>query len=70
MSEILKDVGTEGYYAWKRKIIDVGSDLFEAGQMYVALSRLKNLDGLYLEEFSIDSIKINYKVLNYYKNMD
>lgn len=51
-------------------IIDVGSDLFEAGQMYVALSRLKSLDGLYLEEFSIDSIKINYKVLNYYKNMN
>lgn len=51
-------------------IIDVGTDLFEAGQMYVALSRLKSLDGLYLEEFSINSIKINYKVLNYYKKMN
>ena len=47
-------------------IIDVGKDLFEAGQMYVALSRLKSLDGLYLKNFDLNSLKINTKVLEFY----
>ena len=53
-----------------KAIIDVGNDIFEAGQMYVALSRLKNLDGLYLEEFSIEKLKINSKVLEFYNNIE
>ena len=52
-----------------KAIIDIGKDLFEAGQMYVALSRLKNLDGLYLEDFKIENLKININVLNFYNKL-
>jgi ATP-dependent DNA helicase PIF1 len=48
-------------------IIDIGNDIFETGQMYVALSRLKNLDGLYLQNLDISKLKINADVLNFYK---
>ena len=50
----------------ERAIVDVGKDLFEAGQMYVALSRLKNLEGLYLEDFKLENLKINSAVLKFY----
>ena len=53
-----------------KAIIDIGKDLFEAGQMYVALSRIKSLEGVYLKEFNINNLKINYKVLNYYKILE
>lgn len=53
-----------------KAIIDIGKDLFEAGQMYVALSRIKSLDGVYLKEFNINNLKINNKVLNYYKILE
>ena len=51
----------------ERAILDIGKDIFECGQMYVALSRLKSLEGLYLEEFSLENLKININVLNFYK---
>jgi len=53
-----------------KAIVDIGKDLFEAGQMYVALSRIKSLEGVYLKEFNINNLKINYKVLNYYKVLE
>lgn len=53
-----------------KAIIDIGKDLFEAGQMYVALSRIKSLQGVYLKEFDISNLKINNKVLNYYKILE
>ena len=46
--------------------IDVGSGIFECGQTYVALSRVKSLNGLYLTSFDVDKIKINRKVKEYY----
>ena len=46
--------------------IDVGSGIFECGQTYVALSRLKSLDGLYLTSFDAKRIRINKKVKEYY----
>ena len=48
--------------------IDIGSDIFECGQTYVALSRVKNLTGLYLTSFDTKKIKINAKVKDFYDN--
>ena len=47
--------------------IDAGSNIFECGQTYVALSRIKTLDGLYLTAFNPQKIKVNKKVQAYYK---
>ncbi len=49
--------------------IDVGSGIFECGQTYVALSRVKSMDGLYLSSFDASRIKINKKVKTYYDNL-
>ncbi len=46
--------------------IDLGSQIFECGQTYVALSRVKSLDGLYLKSFDFTKIKINKKVKDFY----
>ena len=50
--------------------IDVGSDIFECGQTYVALSRLIRLDGLYLKSFNPCRIKINLKVVRFYSELE
>jgi ATP-dependent DNA helicase PIF1 len=47
--------------------IDVGSGIFECGQTYVALSRVKSLNGLYLTSFDANRIRINKKVKEYYE---
>lgn len=47
--------------------IDVGSGIFECGQTYVALSRVRSLDGLYLTSFDVTKIRINKKVKEYYE---
>jgi len=49
--------------------IDVGSGVFECGQTYVALSRVKNLDGLYLTSFDASKILINKKVREFYDSL-
>lgn len=49
--------------------IDVGSGIFECGQTYVALSRVKSLDGLYLTSFDAKRIRINKKVKDYYEEL-
>jgi ATP-dependent DNA helicase PIF1 len=46
--------------------MDIGQSIFEYGQTYVALSRIKSLDGLYLSEFHPYKIKANPKVKDYY----
>lgn len=46
--------------------IDVGHSVFEYGQTYVALSRIKTLDGLYLSSFHPSKIKANPKVVTFY----
>jgi ATP-dependent DNA helicase PIF1 len=50
--------------------IDAGSSIFECGQTYVALSRVKSLDGLYLSSFVLERIQINTKVQEYYDSLD
>ena len=49
--------------------IDIGSGIFECGQTYVALSRVKSLEGLYLSSYDPTKIKINIKVRNFYKTL-
>lgn len=49
--------------------IDVGSNIFECGQTYVALSRVIDLEGLYLTNFNYRQIKINTKVRDFYKSL-
>jgi ATP-dependent DNA helicase PIF1 len=49
--------------------IDVGSGIFECGQTYVALSRVKSLEGLYLTSFDPRKIRINKKVQDYYESL-
>lgn len=49
--------------------IDVGSGIFECGQTYVALSRVRSIDGLYLKSFDVSKIKINKKVKDYYESL-
>lgn len=49
--------------------IDVGNSIFECGQTYVALSRVKSLDGLYLTSFDPSKIRIHRKVRDFYENL-
>lgn len=49
--------------------IDVGQNTFEYGQSYVALSRIKSLDGLYLSNFSPEKIKAHPKVIKFYNSI-
>lgn len=46
--------------------MNIGNDIFEAGQTYVALSRVKSIEGLYLDAFNPYKIKINPKVKKFY----
>jgi len=49
--------------------IDAGSNIFECGQTYVALSRIKSLEGLYLTAFDPHKIKVNKKVQAFYAGL-
>ena len=49
--------------------IDIGNGIFECGQSYVALSRVKDINGLYLTSFNPAKIKINKKVHEFYKSL-
>jgi ATP-dependent DNA helicase PIF1 len=50
--------------------IDAGSNIFECGQTYVALSRVKSLEGLYLTAFNPSKIKVNKKVQDFYIGLE
>ena len=50
--------------------IDAGRTIFECGQTYVALSRVKSLEGLYLTSFQPEQIKIRRKVRDFYRKLD
>lgn len=49
--------------------IDIGNDIFTNGQSYVALSRVKSLEGLYLSYMNKDKIKCNKKVKSFYNKL-
>ena len=50
--------------------IDIGRGIFECGQTYVALSRLRSMEGLYLKSFDLSKITINKKVRDYYESLE
>lgn len=49
--------------------VDAGSGIFECGQTYVALSRVKSLEGLYLTSFDAKRVRINKKVQGFYERL-
>lgn len=49
--------------------IDVGGQIFECGQTYVALSRVESLDGLYLTAFQAHKIRTNERVIEFYRGL-
>jgi ATP-dependent DNA helicase PIF1 len=50
-------------------LIDIGEDVFEYGQAYVALSRVKSLESLYIHNIDPDCIRAHPIVIDYYKNI-
>ena len=48
--------------------VDIGRSIFEAGQAYVALSRVRTLDGLIVKAFDPASIKAHSDVKKFYEN--
>ena len=49
--------------------MDIGLNIFEYGQTYVALSRIQSLQGLYLSAFQPSRIRANPKVVEFYKQI-
>jgi len=49
--------------------MDLGSNVFEYGQSYVGLSRVRSLEGLYLSNFNPRKIKTNPTVAEFYNTI-
>ena len=49
--------------------IDIGTKIFECGQTYVGLSRVKSLDGLYISGFNPGKIRVNHLVTAFYNSI-
>jgi ATP-dependent DNA helicase PIF1 len=51
-------------------LIDVGPNIFEYGQAYVALSRAKSLDSLYIKAVTASAFRANPVVLAFYEGRE
>jgi ATP-dependent exoDNAse (exonuclease V) alpha subunit len=51
-------------------LIDIGPNTFEYGQAYVALSRVKSLDSLYIWELDPSAFRVNPKVKKFLDSID
>jgi ATP-dependent DNA helicase PIF1 len=52
-----------------RAVVDI-SKCFASGQAYVGLSRLQSLQGLYLENWNKESIRVHPRIVAYYKELE
>ena len=50
-------------------LVDIGSSVFEYGQAYVALSRVRNLESLYIWNVDASKIMAHPTVVEYYKTL-
>ena len=50
----------------ERCIIDIGENIFEGGQSYVALSRIKSIEGVSIERYEVRKIMVNKRVKKFY----
>ena len=50
--------------------VDIGNNIFEDGQTYVALSRSKSLKGLHIKNFSKKSVRSNSDIIKFYNDLD
>lgn len=49
---------------------DIGKDIFEYGQVYVVLSRIRNIEGLSLLNIDYSKIKAHPKIISYYSDLE
>ena len=54
----------------EKAVVDIGNSIFQYGQTYVALSRVKSLNGLYLTKVNAQKIKAHPEVMKYYKKIE
>ena len=50
--------------------IDAGRTLFEGNQMYVALSRLRTVEGLYLTDFDASRVLVHPDAVRFYAELE
>ncbi len=51
-------------------LVDIGSSTFETGQAYVALSRVRNLESLYVHNLDVTRIRADPRVVEFYKTLE
>jgi len=50
-------------------LVDIGTSTFEYGQAYVALSRVRNVEGLYVHELDRRAFRVHPAVRNFYDSL-
>ena len=49
--------------------LDIGDNIFEKGQTYVSLSRVKDIEGVYLTHFNPTKIQVDLRVKDFYEKI-